>query len=125
MEQSILQGVESSIAAKRVFSEPIEKDGAVVVLAATVRGGGGGGEKGEETKPQRGGGFGFVARPAGAFMLKDGRISWRPAIDVNRVILGGQLVMATALFMLRSVLRSRALAHALRPRLFGRRVRWA
>ena len=30
----------------------------------------------------------------------DGRVRWHPAIDVNRVILGGQLVAATALVML-------------------------
>jgi len=36
--------------------------------------------------------------------VRDGDVSWRPAVDVNRVILGGQLVAITALLVLRPVL---------------------
>jgi uncharacterized spore protein YtfJ len=121
---AVLEQVEGSMAAKRVFSDPIEKDGAVLVLAATIRGGGGGGEGTASKVPGRegsGGGFGLIARPAGAFVLKDGRVSWRPAIDVNRIIIGAQLIAATLLFTVRSILRARMFAGALRPRLFGRR----
>jgi hypothetical protein len=26
------------------------------------------------------------ARPAGAYVIKDGRVRWRPAVDVNRLV---------------------------------------
>jgi hypothetical protein len=26
-----------------------------------------------------------IARPAGAYVIKDGRVWWRPAVDVNRL----------------------------------------
>jgi len=124
---AVLAQVQGSMVAKRIFSEPIERDGAVLILAASIRGGGGGGvgQTSEDRKGEgSGGGFGLVARPAGAFVFKQGRVSWRPAIDVNRVIIGAQLVAATLLFTIRSVLRSRMFASALRPRLFRRRLSW-
>jgi hypothetical protein len=34
-------------------------------------------------------------------------VVWRPAIDVNRIVLGGQVVAVVALLVLRSVLRPR------------------
>jgi len=35
-------------------------------------------------------------------------VDWRPAIDVNRLILGGQLIAIAALLLARTVVRSRA-----------------
>jgi hypothetical protein len=43
-------------------------------------------------------------RAAGVFVIRDGTASWRPAIDVNRIVLGGQLVAITALLVLGPVL---------------------
>jgi hypothetical protein len=54
-----------------------------------------------------GGGFGVLAKPAGAFVIKDGTVTWRPAIDVNRVIMGGQVVAVVALIVLRGIVRAR------------------
>ena len=75
------------ITVKRVFGEPVERDGLTVIPAAVVSGGAGGGtghdEKGQEGE---GGGFGVASRPAGAYVIKDGHVSWRPAVDVNRII---------------------------------------
>ena len=72
---------------RRVFAEPYEKDGITIVTAASVAGGGGGGgghdERGQEGG---GGGFGLQARPAGAYIIKDGKVRWRPAVDVNRLV---------------------------------------
>ena len=42
------------------------------------------------------------------FVIRDGAVRWRPAVDVNRVILGGQLVAITALLTLRLYLKLRA-----------------
>jgi uncharacterized spore protein YtfJ len=83
----IISTARDTLTAKRVYGDPFEKDGLTVIPAATVIGGGGGGaghdESGEEGE---GGGFGVIARPAGAYVIKDGDVSWRPALDVNRVV---------------------------------------
>lgn len=82
-----LDNANDAITVRRVFAEPYERDGLTVIPAAAVIGGGGGGSG---TDPQgqqgEGGGFGVGARPVGAYVIKDGRVHWRPAIDVNRVI---------------------------------------
>jgi enoyl-CoA hydratase len=33
-----------------------------------------------------GGAFGIGAKPVGAYVIKDGDVSWQPAVDVNRII---------------------------------------
>jgi hypothetical protein len=33
---------------------------------------------------------GLTAIPVGAFVIRDGVLRWRPAVDVNRVVLGAQ-----------------------------------
>lgn len=72
----------------RVLGEPYEHDGVTVIPAAAVRGGAGGGtgKKGETGEEGEGGGLGLVARPAGAYVIKDGAVSWLPAVDVNRIV---------------------------------------
>lgn len=98
------------ISARRVFGEPIQQGDAVVIPAAKVRGAGGGGEgKGQaEQGSGAGTGFGLSARPAGAFIVRGGKVRWRPAIDVNRIILGGQMVAMVGLLVLGTVLRARS-----------------
>ena len=104
--------------AERVYAEPIRADGLTVIPAASVGGGGGGGggSGGPERQGQgagEGGGFGLKAKPAGAFVIRQGKVHWQPAIDVNRVILGGQIVAVTALLVARAVILNRSrLAHA-------------
>jgi uncharacterized spore protein YtfJ len=79
--------VRDAITVSRVFAEPYEKDGVTVIAAATVAGGaGGGGGHDERGQEGEGGGFGVIARPAGAYVIKDGRVWWRPAVDVNRLL---------------------------------------
>jgi uncharacterized spore protein YtfJ len=93
-----------------VFGEPYEKDGVTVIPAARVQGGAGGGS-GEDPQGQgkgSGSGFGMTARPVGAFIIRDGELSWRPAVDVNRTVLGGQLVAVAALLTVRAIIRARA-----------------
>jgi hypothetical protein len=38
-------------------------------------------------------------------------LRWEPALDINRIIIGGQIVAVVALFVLRSIVRTR-LKHA-------------
>lgn len=103
-----------ALQAKRVYGKPYERDGLIVIPAATVRGGlGGGGGSGEgpDGKGQGsggGGGFGLVARPAGAWVIKGDDVAWQPALDVNRVILGSQLVLFGALLVVARLVRRRS-----------------
>ncbi len=105
----ILSRARDSITVKRVFAEPIEKDGLTLVPAAVVAGGGGGGT-GTDEKGQlgEGGGFGLAGRPAGAYVIKDGQVSWRPAVDVNRIVVIAGLVAITYLVTRPRPARARA-----------------
>ena len=47
------------------------------------------------------------AKALGVFVLRDGKVSWRPAVDVNKIIVGGQIVAVTALLVARAVLTAR------------------
>jgi hypothetical protein len=86
------------ISARRVYGDPYEKNGLTVIPAATVRGGGGGGMGDHEGgEAGTGGGFGLMARPSGAWIVEDGHATWKPAIDVNRIVLGGQTIALTAI----------------------------
>ena len=89
------------VSARRVFGKPVERDGATVIPAAVVVGGGGGGTantNGVESISNAGSGFGVYAFPVGAYIVADGRVRWKPAIDVNWLAL-------FALVTLRMVLR--------------------
>jgi len=108
-----LEVISSAVAstAERVYLEPIRQDDLVVIPAASVGGGGGGGggsgEQGGPSGSGEGGGFGLRAKPAGAFVIKQGKVRWQPAVDVNRVVLGAQVVAVTALLVVRAVITSR------------------
>jgi uncharacterized spore protein YtfJ len=108
--QNVIAQARDAITVKRVFGEPYEAEGVTVIPAAKVIGGAGGGE-GERPKEQEkgaGSGFGVVARPIGAYLIRGGQVSWRPAVDVNRIVLGGQVVMAIALLTIRTIVKARA-----------------
>ncbi|WP_454854725.1 hypothetical protein [Promicromonospora soli] len=125
----ISEAVAESFGVREVYGEPIERDGVIVVPAARVwsgggAGGGGGTEPGALTEPDPtegrtddpagsgapephvlaeggGGGVGFGRRagPVGAFVVDDHGVRWVPAVNVNRIVLGGQVafVLAAAL----------------------------
>jgi uncharacterized spore protein YtfJ len=108
--QDVLAQARDTMTVKRVFGEPYEKDGVTIIPAARVQGGAGGGS-GEDPQGQgrgSGSGFGVTARPVGAFIIQGGELSWRPAVDVNRIILGGQAVVIIALLTLRAIVKARA-----------------
>ena len=108
--QEIMTQARDTLTVKRVFGEPVEEQGVTIIPVATIRGGAGGGQnEGAGGEPQGGGsGFGIMAKPAGAYVVKDGNASWRPALDVNRVILGGQVVAVTALLTIRTIVKVRS-----------------
>ena len=100
--QQILIGAQETMTVRRLFGEPIQVDGATIIPVAALRGGGGGGANGDN---QSGVGFGVLARPAGVYVVRNGDVAWRPAVDINRIVLGGQIVAITALLMLRPLIR--------------------
>ena len=104
--QDVIAQARDAMTVKRVFGEPYEKDGIVLVPAPAVRGGAGGGSDPEGKGG--GSGFGLMARPVGAFLIRDGDVRWQPALDLNRVILGGQMVAIVALLVVRTLLKGRA-----------------
>ncbi|HLB44373.1 MAG TPA: spore germination protein GerW family protein [Candidatus Limnocylindrales bacterium] len=120
--EELINGASQSIGAKRVFGEPYEKNGVTVIPAARVMGGAGGGEgtqpaTDDEPGVERGAapsgygaGYGISGGPAGAFVIKGDEVSWVPAIDVNRLMLGFQVVMIVFFLVIRSVMKGRAKA---------------
>ncbi len=102
-----ISAARDAITVKRVYGEPYERDGVVVIPAAAVQGGGGGGGDEEEGRKSGGSGFGLRARPVGAYVIRGEQVSWEPAADVTRVILGAQLLALAALIVVRSIVRRR------------------
>jgi uncharacterized spore protein YtfJ len=107
----LMQQTRDALTVTRVFGEPYEREGVTVIPAASIRGGAGGG-RGEGPTPDgggtgsgSGGGFGLTAKPAGVYIIEGTKVRWQPAVDVNRIILGGQIVAIVLLLVVRGVLR--------------------
>jgi len=58
----------------------------------------------------KGGGFGVSARTVGAFVVKDGAVSWKPAVDVTRIVVVCGLVALAYLFFRWRIEKARARA---------------
>jgi uncharacterized spore protein YtfJ len=104
--QEVLSGARDAMTVRRVFGEPYERDGVTVIPVASVMGGGGGGT-GQDVggASGSGGGFGIRARPVGAYVIREGAVRWEPSLDLNRIILGGQILVA--LLLVRGMIRRR------------------
>jgi uncharacterized spore protein YtfJ len=103
--QQVISDARDIVTARRVYGDPYEKNGLTVIPAASVRGGAGGGtgQHGDEDSGG-GGGFGVLARPVGAWVIRGDEAKWEPAVDVTRIVLGGQIVALTALLVVGRVL---------------------
>lgn len=93
---------------RRVYGDPVEHDGTVVIPAAAVSGGGGGGG-GVDTQGQTGAGtgFGLHARPVGAFVIRDGNVRWEPVVDPMGRLMVTTAAVTTGLIIVRSMIRRR------------------
>lgn len=90
------RSIREMLSARQVFGEPVARDGVTVIPAATVigAGGGGGGSRSsgngdsEDREPDTGAGMGagLFAWPSGAFEIRDDRVTWRPTLDVARIL---------------------------------------
>lgn len=122
------------IRTNRVYADPITVGDTTIIPAARVGGGGGvGGGTGPVVTARpadsgaqgtaaagaqeqadtaqgsgegEGGGFGFGGRPIGAFIVKDGKVSWQPAVDVNRLMLVVGAVAIAALVAARGIVKA-------------------
>lgn len=135
----ITQAARDTLSIRRVFGEPYERGGTLVIPVAGVWGGTGSGwgsgsgslsGKGAADRGRRsdagtssssgdgaapggsgggdasgdaggegsggGGGFGVRVRAKGVYVVDDSGVRWQPALDLNRVILGGQALAAVA-----------------------------
>ena len=99
----MLEGAREAITVRRVYGDPIERDGTLIIPAADVRGGGGGGG---DANNNGGGGFGLAARPVGVYVVKDGDVHWEPALDVTRTAVMGMVTAIVGLLVLRSVVKA-------------------
>lgn len=102
--QTVLSGAQEALTVRRVFGEPITVGTTTLVPTAAIGGGGGGGANGAQ---QGGAGFGMQGRPSGIFVLRDGEVAWKPAVDVNRIVLGGQFVAMAVLLLIASLVLRR------------------
>ena len=120
----VLNHARDAMTVKRVFGDPYEKEGVVVIPVANVMGGAGaGGGPGPGARPASAGeeavgegaadagygmGYGLRASPAGVYVIKGGEVEWKPALDVNRLTLQRTGVAIVALCVLRSIIRTLA-----------------
>jgi uncharacterized spore protein YtfJ len=109
--QEAMRHVLDSARVTNVFGDPISRDDVTVIPVARIDGKGGGGGGGGpaqngQTRRGRGGGFGLSTRPVGAFVIKNGKVSWRPSVDVNKIVVGGQIVAVITVLAMRSIVRS-------------------
>lgn len=106
--KEIVYGARDALTVQRVYGEPFTENGVTVIPVAKVRGGAGGGTGEGEAKGTGGGtGFGLSARPVGAYVIKDGQVEWEPALDLNRIIIGGQILAVAGFFVYRSWMKRR------------------
>jgi uncharacterized spore protein YtfJ len=73
----------------RIYGEPVERDGVTIVPGAAVFGGAGGGG---DAEGDGGAGLGLIGRPVGAWVIRDGEASWKPAVDLSRLALDAFLL---------------------------------
>ncbi|MGN8246435.1 spore germination protein GerW family protein [Cellulomonas soli] len=123
---SIVRAASDTLSVRRVFGEAYERDGVLVIPVAKVMGATGSGGGVGEHRPESetavagqdgpvsegeggGGGFGIRVRPVGVYVVDEHGTHWRPTLDLNRVILGGQIVGAIAISVLGTVCALRVL----------------
>jgi uncharacterized spore protein YtfJ len=96
--EDVLSTARDTATVRRVFGEPYAQDGITVIPVARVVGGAGGGAGHDPNRGDgEGGGFGVQGRPVGAYIISNGSVRWRPAVDMNRLVTATAAVLLTAL----------------------------
>lgn len=107
-----IDSARDALTVKRVFGDPYEKDGVTIIPVAKISGGAGAGKGDDGEESGSGGGFGLSAKPAGAYVIQGGDVRWESAIDVNRIVLGGQIVGTVLILVIGSIIRTRMMTTA-------------
>ena len=124
----LLAQARDALTVKRVFGEPYEKDGLTVIPVASVIGGagagggtgpmgrtagpdaaagdGGDGERPAATNEGYGAGYGIRATPVGVYVIHDGTVEWKPAIDLNRLMMQRAVLIGLGILVGGRVLRT-------------------
>ena len=108
-----IEDAKDAITVRRVFGEPYVKNGVTLIRLPASRAAPGA-ARGRPRRARTWRRCWFrPQREAGGRLRDQGdEVSWRPAVDVNRVIMGAQLVALVALLVARSIVRSRPAARA-------------
>lgn len=89
--------VRDVVSIRRVYGEAYQRGETLVIPVAKVVGGSGMGVGGGPAKDGADGGgggcFATRVRATGVFVVDDDGVHWRPAFDLNRAVLVGQLVL--------------------------------
>jgi len=106
----LFRRIGDALGVRRVFGEPVERDGVTVIPVAMVAGGGGGGAglpgtPGDGSGDGFGGGFGGWSRGIGVFTVRDGEVRFVPATDRTLLLVVALLVWGR--IMMRIVRRAR------------------
>ncbi|MCL3860097.1 GerW family sporulation protein [Actinotalea sp. K2] len=110
-----------ALSVRRAFGTPVQHGDVTLVPVASVAGGSGSGygtaevggdaargaSRGDGTGTGGGGGFGLRVHPIGVYVVQGAQVRWQPALDLGRVILGGQVVGAVAVIALSWAIRGR------------------
>jgi uncharacterized spore protein YtfJ len=107
LAKGLMKSWHDTYSVRRVFGDPIEKEGVTVIPVAMVVGGGGGGRgqgaddaagngvgAGGGFGEGEGGGFGGLARSAGVYVVRADDVEWKPAVDVTLLGIAGILLAA-------------------------------
>jgi uncharacterized spore protein YtfJ len=89
--EQVLARVQETVSAGRVFGAPVEREGVTLVPVAWVVGGGGGGvgQPTADSTSADGAGFGLIAVPIGAYVIKDGDARFVPSYDMGFLVVVG------------------------------------
>lgn len=106
--QELMTTVRTTMTVKTAFGEPLERDGVTLIPVALVSGGGGaGGGEDEKGASGDGGGYGMCAQPVGMYVITNGRVRFRPVINVNQLVSSVGKAVAVAMFVRARVVRAR------------------
>lgn len=120
---AVTRAASDVLSVRRVFGEPYDRDGTLVIPVAMVvgssGGAGGAGALGGATDIKDTAGsastsgsgsaaaFGALVKPLGVYVVSERGVRWQPTIDLTRVVLGGQAVLTAAIVALSCALRRR------------------
>lgn len=93
----------------KIFAEPIEYDGGIIVPVSKISYGFGGGFGKQTDQEGGGGGGGLTTSPAGYIEIKNGETKFRPIIDLQMlipVITAGCLGLLTVFWGIGKLIRS-------------------